>query len=57
MQNSSVYESLIEKARNDPAIMEICRHEYLGDNGIHPPEDWKPSDKEVLTVIERIGFK
>jgi hypothetical protein len=25
------YKSLIEKARKDPGIMEICHHEYLGN--------------------------
>jgi len=50
------YKSLIEKARNDSSIMEICHHEYLGDYGKLPPEDWEPSDKEVFAVIERIGF-
>ena len=49
-------ESLIEKARNDPTIMEICHHEYLGDYGEPPPENWEPSDEEVLAVIERSGF-
>jgi hypothetical protein len=53
---NSVYKSLIEKARNDPSVMEICHHEYLGDYGKFPPEDWEPSDKEVFAVIERIDF-
>jgi hypothetical protein len=53
---NSGYKSLIEKARNDPAIMDICHHEYLGDHGEFPPEDWEPSDKEVFAVIERSGF-
>jgi len=48
--------SLIEKARKDKTIMEICHHEYLGDYGKLPPEDWKPSDEEVLAVIEESGF-
>lgn len=52
-----VSKSLIEKARNNPTIMEICHHEYLGDYGKSPHEDWEPSDKEVLAVIERIDFK
>jgi hypothetical protein len=49
--------SLIEKARNNPSIMEICFHEYLGDYGKPPPEDWEASDEEVLRVAERIDFK
>jgi hypothetical protein len=56
-KSDPVYRSLIEKARNDSAIMEICHHEYLGDYGKFPPEDWEPSDKEVLAVIERIDFR
>jgi hypothetical protein len=48
--------SLIEKARKDSTIMEICHHEYLGDYGKLPPEDWEPSDEEVLRVAERAGF-
>jgi hypothetical protein len=48
--------SLIEKARNDQTIMMICHHEYLGDYGKPPPEDWEPSDEEVLRVAERAGF-
>jgi hypothetical protein len=48
--------SLIEKARNDPTIMEICHHEYLGDYGEPPPENWEPSDEEVLRVAERADF-
>jgi hypothetical protein len=55
-ESDPVYKSLIEKARNDPSIMEICHHEYLGDHGKFPTEDWEPSDKEVFAVIERIGF-
>jgi len=49
--------SLIEKARNDPTIMMLCQHEYLGDYGKHPPENWEPSDEEVLRVAERADFK
>ena len=49
--------SLIEKARNDPTIMDICHHEYLGDYGEPPPENWEPSDEEVLRVAERAGFR
>ena len=33
------YKSLIEKARKDPSIMEICCQEYLGDHGELPPKD------------------
>jgi hypothetical protein len=50
------FKSLIEKARNNPTIMMICHHEYIGDYGKLPPEDWEPSDKEVLAVIKRSGF-
>jgi hypothetical protein len=49
----SAQKSLIEKARNDQTIMMICHHEYLGDYGKFPPEDWEPSDEEVLRVAER----
>jgi hypothetical protein len=56
-KHDTVYNSLIEKARNDSTIMGICHHEYLGDYGKFPPEDWEPSDEEVLAVIERSGFK
>jgi hypothetical protein len=48
--------ALIERAKKDQSIMEICRHEYLGDYGKMTPEGWQPSDKEVLAVIERIGY-
>jgi hypothetical protein len=47
---------LIEKARKDSTIMEICHAEYLGDYGEQPPENWEPSDAEVYAVIERSGF-
>ncbi len=57
MENNSVKNDLIEKARKNQTIMDLCRHEYLGDYGEHPPEDWEPSDKEVLAVIERSGFQ
>jgi len=41
MDNNNVIasKSLIEKARNEPAIMTICRHEYLCDYGKLPPEE------------------
>jgi hypothetical protein len=42
---------LIEKARKDKTIMEICFAEYLGDYGKNPPENWEPSDEEVWRVI------
>jgi hypothetical protein len=48
---------LIEKARKDKTIMEICHHEYLGDFGKYPPENWEPSDEEIWRVIERSEFK
>ncbi|MCL2186705.1 MAG: hypothetical protein FWB86_12770 [Treponema sp.] len=48
--------SLIERARNDETIMGICHAEYLGDYGKQPPENWEPSDEEVLRVAERAGF-
>jgi len=48
--------SLIEKARKDETIMEICHTEYLSDYGKPPPEDWIPSDDEVLEVAIRAGF-
>jgi len=48
--------SLIERARNDQTIMMLCYHEYLGDSGKYPPENWEPSDEEVLRVAERAGF-
>jgi len=54
---TQIYKSLIEKARNDPTIMMICNHEFLGDYGKFPPENWEPSEKEILTVIERSGFE
>jgi hypothetical protein len=50
------YKQIIEKARKDSTIMGICHAEYLGDYGKLPPEDWEPSDKEVLAVVERSGF-
>ena len=49
--------SLIEKARNNPSIIDICYHEYLGDYGEPPPEGWKPSDDDIIAVIARIGWK
>jgi len=49
--------SLIAKAREDQTIMMICHHEYLGDYGEYPPENWEPSDEEVLRVAERAGLK
>jgi hypothetical protein len=52
----SAQKSLIEKARNNQTIMMICHHEYLGDYGKPPPENWEPSDEEVLRVAERAGF-
>ena len=55
-KSDPIFQSLIEKARNNPTIMEICHHEYLGDYGKFPPDDWEPSDKEVFAVVERIGF-
>lgn len=48
--------ALIEMARKDKTIMMLCYHEYLGDNGKTPPNDWKPSDKEILEVATRAGF-
>ena len=48
--------TLIEKARKDNGVMEICIAEYLGDTGNYPPENWEPSDQEVWAVIERSGF-
>jgi hypothetical protein len=48
--------TLIEKARKDSTIMEICYAEYLGDYGEQPPENWEPSDEDVLAVIERSDF-
>jgi len=51
-----VFKSLVERARNEPAIMEICYHEYLGDYGKLPPDGWEPSDEEVLAVVKRSGF-
>jgi len=53
---SPAQKSLIEKARNDSTIMMLCQHEYLGDYGEPPPENWVPSDEEVLTVAERADF-
>lgn len=47
--------SQIEKARNNPDILDICHHEYLGDHGEYPPEGWVPSDEDIFRVIERIG--
>jgi hypothetical protein len=54
--NDPIFESLVEKGRNDPTVMEICYHEYVGDTGKLPPEGWVPSDKEVFAVMDRIGF-
>jgi hypothetical protein len=51
-----LYKSIIEKARKDSDIIEICHHEYLGGHGEFPPKDWEPSDKEILAIIERIGI-
>lgn len=56
MDRNSDMKSLIQKARNNPTIMMICRHEYLGDFGKNAPEGWEPSDKEVWAVIDRIGL-
>jgi hypothetical protein len=53
---NSSQKNLIEKARNDQTIMMICHHEYVGDYGKLPPEDWEPSDEEILRVAERAGF-
>jgi len=53
----NIKQSLIEKAKKDSKILEICHHEYLGDNGKLPPEGWEPSDEEILAVIGRIGYK
>ncbi|MDR0320443.1 MAG: hypothetical protein LBI28_02985 [Treponema sp.] len=53
---NSSQKKLIEKARNDQTIMMICHHEYVGDYGKLPPEDWEPSDEEVFRVAERAGF-
>jgi len=47
---------LIERARKNETIMMLCHHEYLGDYGKQPPENWEPSDEEVLRVAERADF-
>jgi len=36
--------------------MMLCQHEYLGDYGKQPPENWELSDEEVLRVAKRAGF-
>jgi hypothetical protein len=52
----TAYRSIIDKARKDKTIIEICHAEYTGDYGKLPPEGWEPSDKEVLAVVKRSGF-
>jgi hypothetical protein len=47
---------VIEKARKDETIMEICHHEYLAEYGKQPPKNWEPSDKEILEVASKAGF-
>jgi hypothetical protein len=55
-ETNSDRKSLIERARKDPTIMMLCEHEYVGDYGEPPPENWEPSDEEVLMVAERADF-
>ena len=56
MKEKESNQAFIEKARKDPTIMMLCHHEYLGDYGKPPPENWEPSDEEVLRVAERADF-
>lgn len=55
-ESNPAYKLLVKKGRNDPTVMDICHHEYLGDYGKLPPDNWEPSDKEVFAVVERIGI-
>lgn len=57
MKKEDLYnKELIEKARNNEAIMGICYAEYIGDHGKEPPEDWKPTDKNILEIAIRAGL-